>query len=255
MLWSLIFRGASTACANSMNDYHGPQLRKSRHNTKLDKALISGIFIFGLFLFMLISKEISIFLGYTCVFIFGFNIFEFPLPSGRTSLTVFAGFISLLFVREQFVQGLRPFLTYSCFRSKDNDKALDLNHISFSDDIESDKGVLFKTTLENIGGGMATMKSVEYRLSFKYGEFGDFESFSDIKTKMYENGLEFNKDYWISSFSKGWSIAKEKEVLIFEIPLRKSNKIFCLDIKFEYEGLLGDTYEKQVYCIPRHMRK
>lgn len=241
-----------------MKDYPGPQSRKSRHKTKLDKALLSGIFVFGLFLVLQVSREIYIFLGNSCLIIYGLNMLDFPLPNGRASLTVFAGFISLLFVREQFVQGLRPFLTYSCFRSKDNDKALDLNHISFSNQSsfpEPDKDVLFKTTLDNIGGGMAIMKSVEYRLSFEQGVLGNFGSFSDIKNKMYENGLEFNKDYWISSFSKGWSIAKEKEVIIFEIPLSKSNKIFCLDIKFEYEGLLGDTYEKQVYCIPRHMRK
>lgn len=240
-----------------MKDYPGPQSKKARHNTKLDKALLTGIFVFGVFLALVISREIYIFLGYSCLNAFGLNMLDFPLPSGRASLTVFAGFISLLFVREQFVQGLRPFLTYSCFRSKDNDKALDMNHISFSEQSphsELDEGVLFKVTLENIGGGMATMKNVEYRLSFEYGILGNFCSFSEIKTKMYQNGLEFNKDYWISSFSKGWSISKEKEVLIFEIPLRKSEKIYCLDIKFEYEGLLGDAYEKQVYCIPRHMR-
>lgn len=242
-----------------MSDYPGPQRSKARRKTKLDICLQLGILLFSSIVIIQFSREVSIYFGANCLILYGYDVFDFPLPSNRTSLTILAGFVSLIFVREQFAQGLRPFLTYSCYRSKKNDKSLDFNHFKISgfekEQDSYDKEVLFKTSLDNIGGGLAIMRKVEYRLSFDKGKVGDFCSFSDVKTKMYENGLEFNKDYWISSFSKGWSIAKEKEVVIFEIPLIKSHKIQCLDILFEYEGLLGDIYEKQVYCIPRHMRK
>src|SRR6185369_12709029 len=82
-------------------------------------------------------------------------------------------------------------------------------------------------------------------------------SFAELISQLKKEGFLQHEDYDLTYFSKGWIIGSKEERVILEMDVsdqdKKNNvrRIERLDIQLVVEGSLGDTYAKEIYCIPR----
>jgi len=82
-------------------------------------------------------------------------------------------------------------------------------------------------------------------------------SFAELTSQLKKEGFLQHEDYDLTYFSKGWIIGSKEERVILEMDMsdqdKKNNlrRIEKLDVQLVVEGSLGDSYAKEIYCIPR----
>jgi hypothetical protein len=102
-------------------------------------------------------------------------------------------------------------------------------------------------------GGIAVITSVSYSIKVANVVFCDID-YHELVKKLKDHGLVSPSDYSLIFFSAGWSLGSKDERIIFELNSKsflEKNIISAIDIKLEFRSLLGDSYEKKIYCIPR----
>lgn len=172
------------------------------------------------------------------VFIYG--ILNIHWLDYSTGITLLGGLFALLFARYQFALSQMPVLGYNCLHSKTSD----FNLIA---------STLFDVvTIENIGSGIAVVSQSQYRISYKEEDLEkDYRTYSEVVKELTDLGYTKKTDYWLNYFSKGYTFSSNSCLKVLEMPRRMTNHFFAFDIKISYYGLLGDRYEKEIYCIPR----
>lgn len=176
------------------------------------------------------------------------TIWTLTLVDVKTALTILLTVLTLLYTRSQFEHGLRPLLDYRVRRTAES-----IYNLGSSSHGNSFIAVL----LANLGGGVAIVWRAKYSLKMKDTNELSNLSFAELTSQLKKEGLLQHEDYDLTYFSKGWIIGAKEERTILEMDMsdqdKKNNlqRIEKLDIQLIVEGSLGDTYAKEIYCIPR----
>jgi hypothetical protein len=157
--------------------------------------------------------------------------------------TIFVALLSTIIVREQYVESVTPYITYSCNQS--SKPLIDLN--------EADEDELFwNSSFRNDGNGRALIESITYGIEFLDGSaFSSISSFDELVDILKSRGLNNGLNCWVAYFSNGGSIRPEYDYPVFTAPLSCARRIRSLDVTMVYKNILGDVFEKNIYCIPR----
>jgi len=173
---------------------------------------------------------------------------NFKLLDVKTALTLLITVLTLLYTRNQFEHGLRPMLDYRVSRTAESIYNLG----------SSSHGNSFITVrLANLGSGVAIVRRAKYSLKMKDSPELPSLSFPELAAQLKKEGFLQHEDYDLTFISKGWIIGSKEERVILEMDMsdqdKKNNlrRIEKLDIQLVVEGSLGDTYAKEIYCIPR----
>ena len=103
---------------------------------------------------------------------------------------------------------------------------------------------------------MAIVLSSAYRIALSENELDKpYVNYWKVEQKLQEMGFQREQDYWLTYFSPGWTIGADATERIFEMDATLVARIFAIDIRITYAGLLGDKYEKHIYCIPRPFKR
>jgi len=203
---------------------------------------ILTILVFITLLISIIQENEQIF-SLQPIMIANINIWKIKILDSNTATVLLVGLLTIFFIRKQLAYGLRPYLDYRCQQIGSSVYALD--------QFQKEK-IFWSTSLSNVGLGLAIIKKAYYRVSFEKNIIGKYNTSLEVIDSMKKKGIVIGHDFDIIFFSEGWSLGSKEERRIFEIVMSKSIDIFCLDIKLEFEGILGDRYTKEIYCIPRH---
>ncbi len=168
-------------------------------------------------------------------------LLRFPLLDLRAAVTLFVSFVALAVGREQFALGLRPYLSYSNINPTAEERKANKKS--------------FRVVVRNEGTGLAVIHNVSYVLRLKDRAVESILQHETLVKRLKDDaGLEERRHYELPRFSAGATIGKDKERDVFTLIDRLVGDLaplLALDIKLQYRGLLGDLYEKQIYCIPR----
>lgn len=168
-------------------------------------------------------------------------LWSIEILDNKSSVTLLIGLLSIGFISRQLSLGYRPFFNYKCQQTRLSGYALRTSIDKF-----------WSVTLQNVGSGPALVSGSFYRVSSDLNSLGDYKNYDAAMTSLGDLGFTNGKDCVVTFLSNGWSLAAKSEFIIAELELTKTiDKLQALDIKVEFSGLLGDTYIKEIYCIPR----
>jgi hypothetical protein len=168
------------------------------------------------------------------------SAFSFPWLDPRAAVTLFVGLLALAVGRAQFALGIRPYLSYS-------------NLNPTPDEAKEGKKYL-SVVVRNEGTGAAIIHQVTYHLRLKGAAYEAIVGHESLVQRLAEAQLKEDVDYRLPRFGKGATIGKDKEREVFRLLKMLSGElqsVEALDMSIQYRGLLGDLYEKRVFCIPR----
>lgn len=178
--------------------------------------------------------------------VFSINILDIKWLDYTTSVGLLAGLFTIFFARYQFSLSQRPLISYYSRKKDRTETAFNIK-----------KGAIFNTTsIKNEGAGLAIVLSSGYKIALSERELDKpYVSYWEVEEKLREMGFLRERDYWLTYFSPGWTIGADATERIFEMNTALITSIFAIDIRITYAGLLGDKYEKQIYCIPRPFKR
>lgn len=166
---------------------------------------------------------------------------DLPLMQPEAGATILIGLMSLVVLRAQAAATQRPILTYSSVQQS-----------SDSSGLAASGGGVWSVTLQNVGGGSAIIRDGTYRIRDSLHDVGGYDMNYPAAIEFFSRrGMRVGRDYALYTFSAGGAIGPNVQCRIFEAPITKVNSIRVLDIRVEFETMLGDRYCKEVYCIPR----
>jgi hypothetical protein len=161
-----------------------------------------------------------------------------PWLDSRAAVTALVGLLGLAVARANLALGLRPYLSYSNLGPKSGDTSPQ-----------------YSVLLRNEGTGPAIIVGLKYKLR-KQGE--QWESILEHETVVQRVldhcGLKEGSDYKLARFSSGATIGKDKDRTVLEVKnesIERLLKLSNFDIEVQFEGLLGDVYQKTIHCLPR----
>lgn len=163
----------------------------------------------------------------------------------NNAVTLLIALLSLIAVRQQFIYGTKPFLIY--FSRFSHDSALGLPRIS-------DRERAWSVTVQNVGQGAASVRSTRYRLALggsSRPQVRDGLSAGEVQEILSKHGLVAGKHYSMATLSDGARIAAGGEQVVFEIRADCAKIVTALDLHLTFEAMLGDRFEKYIFCIPR----
>ncbi len=168
-------------------------------------------------------------------------IFQAPLLETRAAVTMLMGFLALAIGRAQLALGLRPYLSY-------------INTNPTKEESQQNRKYC-RVHVRNDGTGPAIIRHVSYILRTPGNEWRHYHQHEDVVARLdAEFHLKLGVDYQLPRFSVGTALGKDKQLIVFELLDRlvgEFTELDAFDINFQYDGLLGDLYEKTIHCIPR----
>lgn len=168
-------------------------------------------------------------------------LFKIKILDPGAAFTIFATFIGIIIARNNISHGLKPYIVYECKRGNESLSGL------------PGYSKYLTVQIKNVGMGVALIESVRYKITFKDSTANNhpYESYENVIDKLKAKGFSKQKDFYLLEISKGFALSAKDEKIIFEIPIIKADSISSLDIKIIFKGFLNDSYQKEVYCIPR----
>lgn len=159
----------------------------------------------------------------------------------NTAASLFVTLIGAILVRHQFAPGLRPRLTYgSSHTTKNHPETID------------ESCEVWQVVLHNAGSGSAIFNSIRFRIGIDAINLADYsKSHKDIVQELADIGLIRDHYYWLVNISKGSTLSPKEDWPIFEIKASKIHLIKQLDATVQFQGLLGDKYNRELFLIPR----
>ena len=224
--------------SNAYNgSYPGPQKEISRP-LSTNRFLFFLVVIAVLLFLQAVAHDNYQRLNITPFWLGSIDIWSIQILDNKSSATIIVGLLGLAFVNRQVVLAYRPFLNYRSQKTSSSTFALrqDANNKGF-----------WGVKLQNIASGPAIVTRSLYRVS----KNDEYEGYESVLAKLSEAGLTNGEDFVLRFLSNGWCLAAKDECIIAEFDLQKAMSLSALDIKVEFKGLLGDEYEKQIFCIPR----
>jgi hypothetical protein len=193
-----------------------------------------------------------------------FKFWALELMGLDQSLTIFMAALGTLIVREQYAESVMPYVTYRCFQNFEPLLPLNQRVIHRLKPIEifnprgnniSQKNVnelYWNASFRNDGSGQAMIKAISYTFEFTdESVVYSLSSFQDVINILSKKGIIHGVDCWVAYFSSGGAIRPDHDYPLFTAPIPCALKFRIVDIKIVYKNLLGDLFEKNIYCIPR----
>lgn len=155
---------------------------------------------------------------------------EWKIVDASAAIPIALTLVSILIARQQLALGLRPYLAYS------------------TDDAD-DGGT--EVTLVNDGKGLAVMRRMTVTLEPR-DTIGELRvSTTKADTLVGLRALDLEDDVDLLFLSAGAPVRGESEVVLCRSTPKGAKVLRRLDVALEFEGVLGDRYRKDVYCVPR----
>lgn len=170
---------------------------------------------------------------------------SFKILDTSSSATLFVTVIGALVVRHQFVLSLRPRLGYkSNITSKQN--------IRNSTDIFE----IWQVSIHNAGMGAAIINGIKYVSGEALGKDNPlFIAQDEVVKELAKHDLIHERDFWLKNISDGFTLPPGEHYILFEVRIEHIEKIKKLDAIIFFQGFLGDSYEREIFFIPRHLSK
>lgn len=173
----------------------------------------------------------------------GYALSEIKLLDTNTSLSLFVALLGLIAARQQFIHGLKPYLTYSSGFEREPARLAKTG----------DGELWWVVTINNVGSGLAIVQSASYRVSFTRDEaLTDYtRGYHAVVEELARHGLASDRDVSLLNITGGAILAPDTKTTLVELTDRAAREIAALDVKLTFESRSGDFYEKEIYCIPR----
>lgn len=165
---------------------------------------------------------------------------RFAWLDSRAAVTLFMGLLALAVGRAQFALGIRPYLSYSNLNPTPDETKEGKKHLS--------------VVIRNEGTGAAIIHEVMYHIKLQGAAYEQIVGHEALVQRLADAQLKEDVDYKLPRFGPGATIGKDKEREVFRLLKMLSGELLAveaLDMVIQYRGLLGDLYEKRVFCIPR----
>jgi hypothetical protein len=174
-----------------------------------------------------------------------FWLWHLSLLGVPTAISLFVGILTLLVVRSQFALANRPEINYECMPRPTSQHGLPA----------MDDSRLWAAILQNSGGGLARITSLEYEILTTHPTAASapskYQPYADAIEVMKRCGLTLGTDYWLTSLSSGSAIASDAVKELCELTAAAEQHLLVLDARLIVKSLLGETFVKEIYCIPR----
>lgn len=166
---------------------------------------------------------------------FTLNIFD-----SKTCCAAFMSLVGLLIVRYHFVIGYRPILVYESAKTKS------AAHPNFANQI------VWQVKIKNVGPGPAVFSNLKFRIHEGSPAFENYKlSFDDVDRELEKRGFVSERDFFLTIISKGAAFPNKEQLTIFELRLPANNPFPSIDMQIKFKGLVGGTYQKEIYLLPR----
>lgn len=156
--------------------------------------------------------------------------------STEASASLFVTVLGALLVRNQFVLGLRPRISYK------------------SDNIGS--GTAWQVKIKNAGLGAAIINRCVFELeTFNSTECSLPIEFEDVINNFSKIGLVYETDFSLGKISSGFTFPPQEEYTVFDIKTEHIHKVSCLNMILYFQGFLGDKYYRRIVLIPENLTR
>lgn len=191
--------------------------------------VVLTVTFFGLTLYSIIQENLDVFnIRHT-------QFFTLKILNIESSASLFVTMLGALLVRNQFVLGLRPRISYkSCSIIK-----------------ESTPEKIWQVKLYNSGLGGAIINRCEFELETSIEKSGSLVGFENVVRHLGNIGLVHEEDYWLENISSGFTLPPKEDYIVFEIKAAHIDKIKRLNMLLHFQGFLGDKYYRSVVLIPK----
>lgn len=164
------------------------------------------------------------------------QFFSLEILSTESSASLFVTLLGALLVRNQFVLGLRPRISY---KSNSNDS-----------------GKTWQVKIKNAGLGAAIINRCEFELETSSGKCCTLPlGFEEVIMQLAEIKLVCEIDFSLGNISKGFTFPPQEEYAAFEIKMEHIYQIKRLNMLLHFQGFLGDKYYRKVVLIPQGFTK
>lgn len=161
------------------------------------------------------------------------NLFTVP-----AALTTLVAVVSLLMVRRQFVMGTRPYLTITSVRCRESKTGLA-------------DGTWWQATLHNVGPGTAVMSASRFRVALARTPHHSTEiDASAVRVLLADCGSVSGKHFGITHLSSGFAFGPGQTLVMFEGGMQCLDLLARLELRLEYEGMLGDLFARDISLLP-----
>lgn len=164
----------------------------------------------------------------------------FPLSIDK-SIAIFCSLLALSFAVKNFALSVRPILSYEYLNDTESKMSLE--------------GDVFQVLLKNPGPGMGVVVGASYVVKLREDSRTiTTEDPNCVVDHMRPAKLFRHLNYDLFIMRPGYSIGSKESRPLFEIALQDAIKIEVLDVRLRIRSVLGDEYEKWLFCIPRDFR-
>ena len=205
-------------------------------------------------------------LGLVCPASGGGGFCSVHLLGTDVAATLLGAFLSLYFLRRQFLHAAMPLLDYRC-------RVGPASGVALSCDDETAARV-WVVELSNVGQGAAIITGARYWLELEESGCAGpqrpdfmawFEQRADrygsrcrfrcdvhaVERRLAEAGLEDQRQFDLLHFGEWTALSPGESRAIFQLCLADAGAIIALDIELTYQSVVGDRYRREIYAIPR----
>jgi hypothetical protein len=242
-----------------------PRARTRRISLKkIDVFLASGATIaFGLFLHALAFTNKPLFAWLT-LRVLGYDILGVKVLDVSAAAALMSAFISLLFLRFQFVHATIPVFDYRIFKTT--------GPVSIDKDGAGD-AVIYVVELRNASKGVGIVTAARYWIEFQQDDrqapsrpkFLDWFqnkaayssnaryrlSYHDVEEELERRGYQDDVDWAAVHFGEWSAFGADESRRILVVNQRLGNNLVAFDLLLDYETVLGDRFRREIYMIPR----
>jgi hypothetical protein len=215
--------------------------KKNKHHPGPQKKIFSYNFlIFSLnilFIILFLLCLAKFFQYYGRDLILGIQLPNLNFIDLDKLLTITLTVLGLIIARNNIAHGMRPYIVYECKRGK----PIELKHFSN----------VLSVHIKNVGSGIALIRSIKYRMVSDGGKSEYSKNYDDIIAITSQQGYINRRHFILLEISNGFALSPKDEKCVFETPISNYLNDKAFDIMVEFEGFLGDRYEKEIFCIPR----
>jgi len=147
-------------------------------------------------------------------------------------LTIVIALGAVLIAHRQFVYAARPYLHWTT--------------------VETDlQQGMWRAILKNAGTGLAVIRSAAYAVNFESPGGRLDGTYEEILDELSRRGVSLDADFKLVRFSDGSTLAGGDQVVALEAAVDRLSGIDGIDIRFTYEGVLGDSFEMHARLLPQ----
>lgn len=156
------------------------------------------------------------------------------------SITILVVIIGAIVARSNLSYNMRPYLVYEVDGAEDSESKIVVR-------------------LKNIGAGIGYIQRVDYRYitddKTALKDIDDLQysrAFEPMKIDMVQRQIAYGTDFLIHEITNGYAIGPSTgETILFTLSKSVVNRVIAFDIRIEITGGIGDTYSKEIFCVPR----